>query len=96
MACKVKKKPGLALSTGGRNSYRGIYTCALLDVIGVKNPKSARNRTKLAWDILESPTGSKILGVVPELEAEKETRRKFYSGEITAAEYYGCSSNNVK
>lgn len=85
---KLRKKPGLALSTGGRNSYRGVYTCSLLDVIGITNPKAVRNRTKLAWDILESQVGSKILGVVPELEMAKEKRRRFFSGEITAAEYY--------
>lgn len=72
----LRKKPGLALSTGRRNSKRGMLTCSLLDVLGVAHPKAERNRMDLAWAILDSPGGSKSIGYVPELEAEERPHNK--------------------
>lgn len=68
---KLRKKPGLALSTGRRKSDRGILTCSLLAVLGVQMPKSARTRTQLAWDIVNSYVGKKNIGTAPELDAER-------------------------
>ncbi len=71
---KLKQKPGLALSTGRRNSERGLLTCSLLEVLGVANPKAARTRMNLAWDIINSPVGSKLIGPAVELDAERAKR----------------------
>lgn len=68
-------KPGLALSTGRRNSLRGEFTCALLDALGVQNPRAERNRMDLAWAILDSPVGRQSIGVCPELDAERRAGR---------------------
>ncbi len=72
---KLRKVPGTALSTGGRNSLRGVLTCSLLDVLEVKNPRAARNRYQLAWAILESNHAIKSIGHVSELEEARAKKR---------------------
>lgn len=66
---KLRKKPGTALSTGRRNSSKGVMTCALLDVLGVDKPKAARCRSTLAWTIIKSPRGRRSIGPSAELDA---------------------------
>lgn len=68
---KLRMKPGLALSTGKRNSLRGVLTCSLLNVLGVNLPKATRNRMEVAWAIIDSPIGGKKIGYAPELDAER-------------------------
>ena len=68
----MRRKPGLALSTGRTKSARGMFTCALLQVLGVHNPKSVRTRMDVAWDILDSEPGRAKVGHVPVLEHERK------------------------
>jgi hypothetical protein len=68
---KGKQRPGLALSTGRRNSFKGMATCALLHTFEVDHPKAARNRLALAWDVLDSAEARRIVGRVEELEAAR-------------------------
>lgn len=75
---KLRTRPGLALSTGRRNSLRGVLTCALLDVLGVARPKAERDRMTLAWAILRSPVGYTSIGHTPELDAEWEEQKDRY------------------
>lgn len=75
---KLRMKPGRALSTGRRNSLRGVLTCSLLDVLGVVRPKAERDRMTLAWAILRSPVGRSSIGSVPELDAEWEAQKDRY------------------
>lgn len=72
---KLRKLPGSALSTGRTNSLRGLYTCSLLDVLEVKNPRGARNRNQLAWDVLDSNWARNVIGYVEELEQAREQRK---------------------
>lgn len=72
---KLRQKPGLALSTGRRNSAHGMLTCSLLEVLGVDTPKAQRSRLVLAWAILDSPVGCKVIGVAPDLDSERAKRR---------------------
>lgn len=69
---ELRAKPGLALSTGRRNSDRGLYTCALPSCLGVEFPKGARVRNDLAWAILDSEIGRKNIGAAPELEVQRQ------------------------
>ncbi|MEY2151097.1 hypothetical protein AB7849_09280 [Rhodanobacter sp. 115] len=74
---KGSRKPGLALSTGRRNSFNGMATCALLDALQVDRPKAPRNRMTLAWAVLGSVEARHVIGHVDELEtarAEREAR----------------------
>ena len=72
---RVRKKPGAALSTGRRNSFRGELTCALLHVLHVPAPKTARVRMDVAWSILNSAIGRANVGVAEELESELPAAR---------------------
>lgn len=72
---KARSRPGSALSTGRRNSMGGMVTCALLDTMGAPSPKASRTRFDVAWDLLDSPEARSVLGVLPELDAEREKRR---------------------
>lgn len=76
---KLRRKPGLALSTGGRNSSKGVLTCALLEALGVDRPKATRTRMMVAWAVLNSPEGRKAVGQVPELEAERELSAHYFN-----------------
>lgn len=71
---KLCKKPGLALSTGTTKSDRGMFTCSLLDVLGVLNPKARRVRMEMAWAVMDSPEGSKNIGEAPELDDQRRKR----------------------
>lgn len=71
---KLRKRPGLALSTGGRNSDRGLYTCALLSTMGIQAPKARMARTQLAWSILDSELGRRNIGDAPELDSQRILR----------------------
>lgn len=75
---QLRMKPGRALSTGRRNSQRGVMTCALLDVLGVVRPKAERDRMTLAWTILRSPVGCMSIGQIPKLDAEWEAQKDRY------------------
>lgn len=68
---KARRRPGTALSTGRRNSMRGMFTCCLLDVLKVPLPRSARDRMTMAWAILNSENGAALVGSVPELEVAR-------------------------
>lgn len=68
---KLSRKPGLALSTGRTNSFKGLLTCCLLDVLGVNLPRSPRTRAVLAWAILDSPGGRAQIGHPADLDAER-------------------------
>lgn len=68
---KGKQRPGLALSTGRRNSFKGMATCAFLHALEVDHPKAERNRLTLAWDVLDSAEARRIVGDIEELEAAR-------------------------
>lgn len=68
---KLRTKPGSALSTGGRNSDRGMFTCSLLAVLGVLQPKAVRHRMGMAWAIMDSPIGILNIGDAPELKVQR-------------------------
>lgn len=68
----MRRKPALALSTGRTKSDRGMFSCALLQVMGIQNPKSVRTRMDVAWDILDSAIGRAKVGHVPVLEQERK------------------------
>jgi hypothetical protein len=77
---KLWKKPSLALSTGGRNSYKGLFTCALLHTMKVLAPKATRVRMHLAWSILDSEIAIQRLSPIPaELEQAQLERSSRYS-----------------
>lgn len=69
---KLRRKPGLSLSTGRTNSFKGVLTCSLLHVLDVEMPKTVRTRMDLAWAILDSTKARQVLGYVRELEAERK------------------------
>lgn len=68
---KGKQRPGLALSTGRRNSFKGMATCAFLHALEIDRPKAERNRLMLAWDVLGSVEARRIVGHVEELETAR-------------------------
>lgn len=68
---KGKRRPRLALSTGRRNSFNGMATCAFLHALEVERPKAERNRLTLAWDVLGSAEARRIVGRVEELETAR-------------------------
>lgn len=67
----AQRQPGLSLSTGRTNSFKGMATCALLQVLEVPSPKGPRNRMMLAWAILESSEAKRVLGPNEELDAAR-------------------------
>lgn len=69
---KLRLTPGLALSTGGTNSERGMWTCCLLSCLGEPRPKAVRVRMQIAWDIVCSPQGALNIGSAPELVGGRE------------------------
>lgn len=75
---KAAQRPGAALSTGRRNSFNGMTTCALLHVLEVDQPKGPRNRLALAWALLDSAEGKRIVGQVDELESARSEYRRFW------------------
>lgn len=79
---KARRVPGTALSTGRRNSLRGMFTCCLLEVLKVPLPKTARTRMTMAWAILNSEKGMTLIGVVPELDVARavETTQQTIEG----------------
>lgn len=66
------RKPGSALSTSRTKSFRGIVTCALLHALAVPNPKTVRIRSQMAWAILRSNEGMRVIGENAELDGAYE------------------------
>lgn len=71
-----KRRPGLSLSTGRRNSFNGMVTCALLQTLEIDRPKAPRDRLSLAWAILDSREAQHIVGRVEELESARAEWRE--------------------
>lgn len=75
---KSRQRPRLALSTGRRNSFKGMATCALLRVLEVESPKAPRTAHDVAWAVLDSAEGQRIVGDSEEREAKREERRLWW------------------
>lgn len=80
----MRRKPGLALSTGRTKTDRGMFTCGLLKVLGVERPRGVRSRMEVAWDILDSAKGRASVGHDQQLEQERKHWLRATGREVTA------------
>lgn len=80
---KGLQRPGIALSTGRRNSFKGMVTCAFLSVLGIDRPKAPRDRMTLAWAILGSAEARSLLGRVEELDVARAEWEERYGASAT-------------